>query len=194
MKTTSLEDDVSMAFPRIGHSEESKKRFIKTVNADAYEELKGKDAIIIGDLESYKKYVGNKDCLWNSKYMKDPDANTLYKRAILHTIGNIFFDRVKDQTLIDRILQIDIKSKVYETEKKHHPAHPSYATYFLVAFPELMKDKTESAEKMKLASAGKQFSDIFALQLLGYISKDVEDRALAEKIKLVNEKLKPYKK
>jgi hypothetical protein len=176
------------AFAKLGSESNSAKDFIERFGKENYERLKGKDVIVLRDFEFYENYAGKDNELWSSIYLPNPSAKVLYKRTILHEIGHAYFHNVENSDLVDRLFKIDIESEAYKNGK-NHPAHPSYRTYFWCGAPE-----AEGNEEYELANANEVFADIFALSLLGCIDNDVKDRGLAEKIRIVNNSLRAYRK
>ena len=175
-------------YSNLGSKQQDTEDFIASFGKEKYEQLKGKDVITLSGFEFYEKnIVSSSTSLWDSLYLKNPDAETLYQRAVLHELGHIVFNKISDKKLQDRLVDIDIESGAGKKDGMKHPAHTSYYTYFYCGFDEM-------SDELREKSASEQFADIFALTHMGKIDENVADKELGQKIKLVKESLQRYKK
>ena len=209
-----LEKDDGMGgwtFPSLGSDDEKKRDFIKRFGQETYRKLEGKDVIAMQNLDYCREWADNK--LLSSSYIPSLDAETLFRRSVLHEKGHVLFYKVKSKELIDRLIEIDRTSRAYYANEGKsrqvvsidsqgrkveqtvydkgyqpvHTAHPSFYSYSYLLSP------TEHDEHEKSKSADEQFADIFALYTMGYIDENVEDKWLAQKIRIVKEALSAYK-
>jgi len=120
-----------------------------------------------------------KPTLWESKFLKDPGAEMLFKRAVLHEFGcNCFCDSLSKE-LVHSLNRVDINSRAYERGGEgRHPAHASYLSYFHVV------DANPDWRGLPMENAMRSFGEVFALRELGLLPK-TKDIALNTKIDLV---------
>ena len=176
------------AFYRLGTKETDMQDFISFYGLEMYQRLEESDVVVLRPLSYYGTMAGSDDPqyrLWNSLYMPDPNADLLYKRAVLHEVGHILFYGVDMESVKSEFAEIDINSGAYlGGSEKEHPAHASFYSYFLCIAPGFEGELLDRA-------VSEAWSEIFALDTLGLLGSS-QDEYLNSKIEIMHEALLNY--
>ena len=193
LKSKMIEDTMTTGrtFPMLGNDKESKEDFINIFGKEKYSLLKGKDVIVLREIDKWKELDGEVG-MWSSKYMPN-DYRKLFFKGIVHEIFHVYGHRIIDDDIEIKVVKIDIDSKAYDKDGKNHPAHPSYYTYFWCGCPDALAEGKHE-KKLRELNANETFADAMALKALKYIDDHIEDKELVKKLEIYQKAMKRYEK
>jgi len=167
--------EISRSYPQLGLFSKDEKSFTDRFGAALYDEHKDKekDIVEICDIDVFNNKGRD---LFESGYVENPGGDDLYKIFIAREIGNILFDKVKTEKLVNTLWKVDVAYEGYRRRAISHFGHPTKESFRLYG-------RRNMSDKEKWESARAFFIDAFALEVLHYKSLRVKNSDNAFQLK-----------